>query len=285
MPRNSPRTGMKSNHHVPADSRDPFLTGNGLGKVVPDGPSGPHWFKVVFDCIFAALLLPVAIPLIGFAALAVKLTSSGPAFYTQTRTGLNGRRFRIIKIRTMHQNCEARSGIRWASKGDSRVTHVGRFLRVTHLDELPQLWNVFRGEMSIIGPRPERPEVIAALNLDGEVPGYASRLRVKPGVTGLAQVQLPADSDLKSVRRKVAYDQYYIQNWSVWLDLRVLAATLFKAVGAGRRFIRWACYLPDGRVVARTCRSALTRSPGRLSVIPSPPAIPPLEGPTPALAK
>jgi lipopolysaccharide/colanic/teichoic acid biosynthesis glycosyltransferase len=276
---------MKSTHHVPAHSGDPFPCANGSGKVAPDGPDRPHWFKVVFDCVFAALLLPLAAPLIGLAALAVKLTSSGPAFYTQTRTGLNGRRFRIVKIRTMHQDCEARSGIRWASRGDPRVTRVGRFLRATHLDELPQLWNVLRGEMSLVGPRPERPEVIAALNLEGEVPGYASRLRVRPGVTGLAQVQLPADSDLKSVRRKAAYDRYYIQNWSVWLDLRLLAATLLKAAGSGSRFIRWACHLPDRRVVARACRFAPARSPGRLSVTPLPLAALPLTGPPPALAK
>ena len=121
--------------------------------------------------------------------------------------------------------------------------------------------------------------------MDEKVPGYASRLCVKPGVTGLAQVQLPADSDLKgeSVCRKVTCDRYYIW-WSVWLDLRLLAATLLKAVGTGRRFIRWACYLPDGRTIARTCRLAIAQSLDRLSVTP-PLAARPLTGPTPALAK
>lgn len=117
----------------------------------------PARSKAVFDYALAALLLPFAVPLVVLAALAVKLTSPGPVFYRQVRTGLNGRRYQIIKIRTMHHNCEVHSGIRWASKGDPRVTRIGRLLRATHLDELPQLVNVLRGEMSLVGPRPDGP--------------------------------------------------------------------------------------------------------------------------------
>jgi lipopolysaccharide/colanic/teichoic acid biosynthesis glycosyltransferase len=154
-------------------------------------PNFVGWYsgvKVALDYSLALIFLPVAAILMGLAAIAVKVTSPGPVFYTQTRIGLNGRKYRIIKIRTMHHNCEQRSGITWSPKGDSRVTSVGKFLRITHIDELPQLLNVLSGEMSLVGPRPERPEVIQAKGLDQLVPGYKHRLLVKPGVTGLAQL-------------------------------------------------------------------------------------------------
>jgi lipopolysaccharide/colanic/teichoic acid biosynthesis glycosyltransferase len=221
----------------------------------------PNWypaFKVVLDYTAAVLLLPLALPLIGLAALAVKLTSPGPVFYTQTRVGLHGRRYRIIKIRTMHHNCELRSGVRWASKDDTRVFRVGKFLRATHLDELPQLFNVLRGEMSLVGPRPERPEVIQAKGLEQVVPGYRHRLRVKPGVTGLAQVQLPPDTDLTSVRYKVVYDLYYVQHQGLLLDLRLILATVLKTVGAGPRLLRWVFLLPGRRAVADAFQGNLT---------------------------
>jgi lipopolysaccharide/colanic/teichoic acid biosynthesis glycosyltransferase len=222
---------------------------------------GPTWYavgKVVLDYAVAVLLLPVAVPLIGLAALAVWATSPGPVFYTQTRLGLNGRRYRIFKIRTMHHNCELKSGIKWAGRHDDRVTPVGQVLRVTHLDELPQLFNVLLGDMSLVGPRPERPEVIQAKGLDRLVPGYGYRLLVKPGVTGLAQVQLPADSDITGVRYKVVYDLYYVRRHGLLLDLRLLLATVLKAVGVGPRFIRRVCFLPPRRAVAETFRQSLT---------------------------
>ena len=137
------------------------------------------------------------------AAIVVKLTSRGPAFYTQIRLGQDGRAYAIYKLRTMTHDCEKLSGPQWSKKGDCRVTAVGRLLRRSHLDELPQLWNVLRGEMSLIGPRPERPEFVP--RLERSLPHYRARLHVRPGVTGLAQVQLPPDTDLGSVRRKLAY--------------------------------------------------------------------------------
>src|SRR5439155_3688120 len=136
------------------------------------------------------------------AALLITLSSPGPVVYTQTRLGRSGRRFTIYKLRTMRHNCEAASGIRWATKGDSRVTRVGKMLRATHIDELPQLVNVIRGDMSLVGPRPERPEIAAGLAQ--AIRDYPLRHRVRPGVTGLAQIQLQADTDLGSVRRKLA---------------------------------------------------------------------------------
>lgn len=224
--------------------------------------------KVALDYTVAVLLLPLAILLVCVSAAAVKLTSPGPAFYTQTRVGLNGRRYKIIKLRTMHHNCELRSGVKWSQKGDTRITRVGRILRVTHIDELPQLLNVIMGEMSLVGPRPERPEVIKAKGLDHLVPGYKHRLLVKPGVTGLAQVQLPADTDVTSVRHKVVYDLYYVRNQSLWLDLRVLAATTLKAMGVGPRMLRRLFFLPGrGKVTAFFQTTVAAAAPGALTTL------------------
>jgi lipopolysaccharide/colanic/teichoic acid biosynthesis glycosyltransferase len=170
-----------------------------------------------------------SLPIVLFAALLVKLTSRGPAFYSQTRVGKNGKLFTILKLRTMIDNCESLTGPRWSMPGDPRITPIGWFLRKSHLDELPQLLNVLRGEMSLIGPRPERPEFVP--NLERSFSSYRQRLNVKPGVTGLAQVQLPPDTDLESVRRKLAHDLYYIRHLTPWLDLRLLVCTGFYALG------------------------------------------------------
>jgi lipopolysaccharide/colanic/teichoic acid biosynthesis glycosyltransferase len=181
------------------------------------------------DFVAAVALGVVALPVVGLAALAVKLTSRGPAFYSQTRVGRGGRLFTIYKIRTMIHNCESLTGPRWSMPGDPRVTPLGWFLRVTHLDELPQLLNVLRGDMSLVGPRPERPEFTP--DLERALPAYGQRLNVRPGVTGLAQVQQPADTDIHSVRRKLAYDLYYVRHVSPWLDLRLVICTAFYAAG------------------------------------------------------
>src|SRR5207248_4660391 len=141
------------------------------------------------------------------AMLLVKLTSPGPMLYTQTRLGRRGRPFTIYKIRTMLHDCESLTGPQWSTPGDTRITRVGRWLRRTHIDELPQLWNVLRGDMSLVGPRPERPEFIP--ELENAIPFYRDRLLVRPGITGLAQVQLPPDTDMDSVRRQLAHDIYY----------------------------------------------------------------------------
>jgi lipopolysaccharide/colanic/teichoic acid biosynthesis glycosyltransferase len=214
--------------------------------------------KPALDFALAVVLLVPALPLIGLCWLLTKLTSPGPGFYTQTRSGQDGRSYKIIKIRTMHNNIESRTGIQWSQKGDCRVTRLGAFLRATHLDELPQLFNVLRGEMGLVGPRPERPEVIRTKGLGDLVPGYDRRLDVRPGVTGLAQVQLPADSDIASVRHKVVYDLYYIANRSLWLDLRICGATLMKAAGMGPAWLRTLFFLPDRDEVAALFHRTLT---------------------------
>ncbi|WP_020466846.1 sugar transferase [Singulisphaera acidiphila] len=199
-------------------------------------------FKLTIDLSLALLLLIVLGPMILILMALVKLTSRGPALYRQVRLGLEGRPYTIIKIRTMVQDCEQLSGPQWSRAGDPRITRLGGFLRRCHLDELPQLWNVIRGEMSLVGPRPERPVFID--RLEKQIPNYLDRLQVRPGITGLAQVQLPADSDLEGVRRKVAYDLCYIQRMGPWLDARILVGTIFKSVGVPFDLTRRLMWLP-----------------------------------------
>jgi lipopolysaccharide/colanic/teichoic acid biosynthesis glycosyltransferase len=192
-------------------------------------PCGYARLKRGVDCVAAVLMLGLAAPVLALAALLVKLTSRGPAFYSQVRLGLGGRPFRIYKIRSMHSNAEALTGPCWSTRGDRRVTPVGRLLRWSHIDELPQLWNVLLGDMSVIGPRPERPELVPAL--EKALPGYRARLLVRPGITGLAQVQLPPDTDLSSVRVKLAHDLCYIKHLGFGLDCRIFLATVFRVLG------------------------------------------------------
>jgi lipopolysaccharide/colanic/teichoic acid biosynthesis glycosyltransferase len=229
-------------------------------EVQPSGGVYPL-VKGVADYAIGALLLVFALPIIAVCWAIIKLTSPGPGFYVQTRTGFNGRPYRIIKLRSMHHNCEALTGAQWATQKDTRVFKFGSFLRKTHFDELPQLFNVLMGHMSLVGPRPERPEVIQAKGLERQVPGYRQRLLVKPGVTGLAQVQLPPDLDIASVRHKVVYDLYYIQHESFWLDFRILIATAFKAAGMGPRWIQRVFRLPTRDAVAHVFHTRVVVSP------------------------
>jgi lipopolysaccharide/colanic/teichoic acid biosynthesis glycosyltransferase len=184
--------------------------------------------KRVADLAGALALAVLAAPVLCLAAALVKLTSRGPAFYSQTRVGRGGRPFTIYKIRSMVHDCEKGTGARWSGKGDPRVTPVGRFLRRTHLDELPQLWNILRGEMSLVGPRPERPEFVP--QLEAAIAHYRDRLLVRPGVTGLAQVHLGPDADLAGVERKLMFDLYYIKTMGWWSDARILLATALHVV-------------------------------------------------------
>lgn len=185
--------------------------------------------RAIIEWPVAVVLLVVAMPLLAALAIILKRTSPGPVLYTQMRLGKDGRRFRIFKLRTMVHECETGTGPVWSSAGDPRVTRVGRWLRDTHLDELPQLWNVVRGDMSLFGPRPERPEI--AEQIERWLPEYRDRLAVRPGIAGLAQVILPPDADLMSVRRKLAYDLRYIQRVGLLMDARVAFATVLHCVG------------------------------------------------------
>ncbi len=199
-------------------------------------PRGYLGLKRAFDFSVALVLFIVAVPVILLTLLLVKLTSRGPALYSQVRLGKDGKPFPIYKIRTMLQDAERISGAAWSTPGDSRITPLGRILRKSHLDELPQLWNVLRGDMSMVGPRPERPEFVP--QLEQAVPYYRARLLVRPGVTGLAQVQLPPDTDLDSVRIKLAYDLFYVRKHTFVMDFKVCWATAFHVVGIDFERIR-----------------------------------------------
>jgi lipopolysaccharide/colanic/teichoic acid biosynthesis glycosyltransferase len=193
-------------------------------------PGGYYRVKLWLDCILGGALLLVLWPLLAVLMIAVRLSSRGPAIYRQTRVGLGGRSFVMYKLRSMRMDAEKATGPQWALiDGDPRVTPLGYWLRKLHLDELPQLFNLLRGEMSLVGPRPERPEFSSVLA--EQIPGYLDRLQVLPGITGLAQVNLPPDTDLESVRRKLAFDLEYIRSASWHLDLRLIACTALRLVG------------------------------------------------------
>jgi lipopolysaccharide/colanic/teichoic acid biosynthesis glycosyltransferase len=227
-----------------------------LGKFVQrEGRTWSGIAKVTFDCLSALALLVVTGPVLLLAALAIKLTSRGPVFYSQTRLGRGGRPYTIYKLRTMYHNCERQSGARWATARDPRITPVGRFLRRTHIDELPQLWNVLRGDMALVGPRPERPEFVP--KLAEAIPAYRERLLVRPGLTGLAQVQLPADTDMASVRRKLAYDLFYIEHVGFWLDLRLLLSTACHVVGIPFAWSNKLFLVPSGDAVEDAYETAV----------------------------
>jgi len=181
-------------------------------------------FKRAVDILFALPSLIVAVPVIAILAVLVKLTSKGPAFYVQERVGKGGRIFKIVKLRTMVADAESRTGPVWAAANDPRVTPLGAFLRRTHLDELPQLWNVLKGDMSLIGPRPERPVFVEKFKK--EIPNYTDRLAVRPGITGWAQVNHVYDQTIDDVRKKVEYDREYIQKMGWAIDLKIIVATI-----------------------------------------------------------
>jgi exopolysaccharide biosynthesis polyprenyl glycosylphosphotransferase len=189
--------------------------------------------KELADRLLAIVGLLVFLPLFAVFALVIKLTSKGPVFFRQPRVGQNGRIFDIIKLRTMYSDAEQSTGPIWAKPNDPRITPVGKFLRMTHLDEMPQLLNVIKGEMSLVGPRPERPVFVDRFR--NQIPYYSERLRVKPGITGLAQVCHKYDETLRDVKRKLAYDLLYIQRMCLMVDLAILFMTVRRLTGKGAR--------------------------------------------------
>ena len=201
----------------------------------------PGW-KRPLDLFLVTAGLAVIWPLLLVIALAVRCSGPGPVFFVQTRIGLNGQPFGMIKFRSMHADAEARraallaqsdrEGICFKSRNDPRITRVGRFLRATRIDEIPQAWNVLKGEMSFVGPRPERPEFVS--ELEAAIPYYAERHMVKPGLTGWAQINYPYGASIEDARAKLEYDLYYAKNYTPFLDILILLQTI--------RVVLW----PDG---------------------------------------
>ncbi|GMM59312.1 TIGR03013 family XrtA/PEP-CTERM system glycosyltransferase [Novosphingobium pituita] len=179
--------------------------------------------KRAFDIAASLLLLVLTAPVIAVFAVLVKLDSKGPAFFRQTRVGLYGQSFDLIKLRSMRTDAEA-GGAQWAAKNDPRVTRIGGLIRKLRIDELPQTWTVLKGEMSFVGPRPERPEFVTGL--EEELPYYAERHMVKPGITGWAQINYPYGASIEDARNKLEYDLYYAKNYTPFLDLLILLQTL-----------------------------------------------------------
>ncbi len=193
---------------------DGFSSGRQLSTVLKRG----------FDLAVSALILSITAPIILVAALIVKLDSPGPAFYRQVRVGRHGESFEILKLRSMRQDAEAGGTAIWAQKGDARVTRIGRIIRLIRVDELPQLWTVLKGDMSFVGPRPERPEFV--VELERQIPFYGERHMVKPGITGWAQINYPYGASLEDARHKLEYDLYYTKNYSPFLDILIILQTL-----------------------------------------------------------
>ncbi len=181
------------------------------------------WGKRLFDVMVSLALLILAAPLILLTAIAVKLESKGPAFYRQRRVGLYGETFEVIKLRSMRTDAEVGGKAVWAQKDDPRVTRVGAFIRKVRIDELPQAWSVLKGEMSFVGPRPERPQFVA--DLEARLPYYAERHVVKPGITGWAQINYPYGASVEDAREKLEYDLYYAKNYTPFLDILILLQT------------------------------------------------------------
>ena len=179
--------------------------------------------KRMFDVAASSILLVLTAPVILFFAVLIKLDSKGPAFFRQSRVGLYGTTFDLIKLRSMRPDAEV-DGAQWAILDDPRITRVGRFIRKARIDELPQTWSVLKGEMSFVGPRPERPEFVCGLEAD--LPFYAERHMVKPGITGWAQINYPYGASIEDSRHKLEFDLYYVKNYTPFLDLLILLQTL-----------------------------------------------------------
>jgi lipopolysaccharide/colanic/teichoic acid biosynthesis glycosyltransferase len=179
--------------------------------------------KRLLDFVVALAGLTVTALMFPVVAVAIKASSPGPVFYRQDRLGLGGRVFSVLKFRTMRPDAESDGRARWSSPEDDRVTSVGRFMRKYHVDEFPQWWNVLTGEMSVVGPRPERPELAVAL--ESSVPGFSSRTTVKPGLTGLAQLEYEYTNTARGAHVKLRYDRVYIESCSAALDITIILST------------------------------------------------------------
>ena len=184
---------------------------------------GAQALKRAVDVGAATTLLVFGAPLCLLVGLAIRLEDGGPVLFRQTRVGRRGLPFTLYKLRSMRRDAEAETGPLWAAPDDERVTRLGRWLRKLRIDEIPQAWNVLAGDMSFVGPRPERPEFVELLRT--AIPGYDERHRIRPGMTGWAQVNQPYSGTVEDARRKLELDLHYLRNWSLLLDVRILART------------------------------------------------------------
>lgn len=242
-------------------------------RAVPPAPAWQMTLKRLFDIAIASLFLVAVAPFMLLIAILIKLDSEGPVFYSQTRVGVNNRRmpsrrrgellrremigasdrrvetpvnrrvqnsfgrmFKVLKFRTMRTDAEANGKPKWCEVNDPRVTRIGALLRKTHLDELPQLFNILMGDMSLVGPRPERPEFVRWLR--NVTPAYEERLMVKPGLTGLAQIHHRADLELSDVKKKVRYDLLYLKRVSVWTDIKIILGTVPLVFGVSQNDLK-----------------------------------------------
>ncbi|MBX6392591.1 MAG: TIGR03013 family PEP-CTERM/XrtA system glycosyltransferase, partial [Burkholderiales bacterium] len=193
-----------------------------------------NFVKRLFDIVVASALLVLTLPIMLLTALVILLESGRPVIYRQERVGYAGKTFTLLKLRSMRVDAESDGRAVWAQENDPRITPFGRFIRRTRIDELPQLWNVLKGEMSFVGPRPERPVFVAAL--EAQLPYYAARHSVKPGLTGWAQVRYPYGASVEDATRKLQFDLYYVKNHSLFLDLFILFETVRVVIfGEGAR--------------------------------------------------
>jgi exopolysaccharide biosynthesis polyprenyl glycosylphosphotransferase len=188
----------------------------------------PEWEKAlkrVIDILASFLILTVSLPVIIISAIAIKIDSKGPVFFIQERCGMRGELFNMVKFRSMYADAEKRTGPIWSSKDDPRITRIGRIIRKLRIDEIPQFINVLKGDMSVVGPRPERPFFVEKLS--EEIPYYKRRLKVRPGITGWAQVKHKYDETLEDVKVKLRYDLFYIENMSLRMDFKIIFRTIF----------------------------------------------------------
>jgi exopolysaccharide biosynthesis polyprenyl glycosylphosphotransferase len=188
----------------------------------------PEWekkLKRILDILVSFTILVIALPISLISAMAIKLDSKGPVFFAQKRSGVNGSTFSMVKFRSMFKDAEKHTGPVWSQKNDPRVTRVGKVLRRLRLDEIPQMYNVLKGEMSLVGPRPERPFFVEKLS--EEIPYYKRRLKVRPGITGWAQVKHKYDENIEDVKVKLRYDLFYIENMSIRMDFKILMRTMY----------------------------------------------------------
>lgn len=217
-------TSEQQRSHAPEPTTMTLFGSGILGIIVRFVQRSYERFKRLMDIAGSAIALVLLSPLCLMTAIFIRLCSKGPILFTQTRVGKDGKHFEIYKFRTMHVDAEKYTGPVWAKANDDRLIPVGTFIRKAHIDEIPQFINVLKGEMSIIGPRPERPVFVEQFKR--QIPDYEKRISVKPGITGLAQVWHKYDETIEDVKRKIKYDLLYIKKMCLWTDVRIIVRTV-----------------------------------------------------------